>query len=661
MICRAMDFAALKIVLLISFSLVVPSFSYADLRINELLAATDEEDEYGTPLEWVELYNSGGQAVNLLGYTLSDDPLAPGKWMFGAAEIPAQGYFLVRATGYDLLDRNNFHANFRLDRDGEMLALYAPGGAELDAVHYPIQQKDVSYGRRPDGGEEWNYFLQPTPGGPNHLEGVAGFAQEPIFSFPGGIYENAFSLELSAAAPNAEIRYTLDGSAPTERSAKYESPILIQKTRQGAVLVRARVFRQDWLPSPVATHTYIFRENLVLPILALTADPDDLFDRREGIYANPEQHGAAWERPVSVEFFSKDGRRQFQEDAGIRIHGGASRTRSPKKSFRLYFRSEYGCSRLNYPLFPNAGVEKINQIVVRGGFNDTWGYDNASQRPTAIYVSDQVARDLHREMGQLACDGIFVELYLNGENWGVYNPCERIEKDFFEQHTGLEGWTVVADGGELKDGNAERWDEYLTFIQSASFAGGDGLERLHTLIDQESFTAFIILNTWIQNYDWPRHNWLCARPEEGPWIYQVWDMEYSFGSGGQGYKTNVNVYDYLSDDRPLGDLFAKLVRNPAYQTYYWGQVDRYLSTVLSEENVLNRLNARLDEIRDAIPWEAEKWGEAKGGDPKKTPSDWEKAAQLARDFVPVRTPVYLQQTERAVGPKPVKVLDWSIY
>ncbi|MBN2329614.1 MAG: CotH kinase family protein [Candidatus Omnitrophica bacterium] len=651
------SFTASRILLFaVSFLFSHPS-AHADLWINEILASTDEVDEFGTSLEWIELYNSGDQAVNLLGYTLSDDPLAPGKWMFGAVEIPAHGYFLVWTTGYDLLDQSRYHANFRLDRDGEMLALYAPGGMELDAVHYPIQQKNISYGRRPDGGDAWNYFLHPTPGGANNSEGVVGFAQEPGFSTPGGIYTHAFYIELSAGEPDAEIRYTLDGSAPTESSDKYASPIPIQE----ASLVRARVFCQDWLPSPVATHTYIFRENLALPILSLTADPDDLFSRSKGIYANPEQHGGAWERPASVEFFSKDGRRRFQEDAGIRIHGGASRSRSPKKSFRLYFRSEYGSARLNYPLFPDAGVDKINQIVVRGGFNDTWGYDNASQRPTAIYVSDQVARDLHREMGQLACDGIFVELYLNGENWGIYNPSERIEEDFFEQHTGLDGWTVVADGVEVKDGEAARWDEYLSFIQSVSFAGADGLERLNALIDQESFTAFIILNTWIQNYDWPRHNWLCARPGEGPWIYQIWDMEYSFGSGSKGYKTNVNVYDYLDGDQPLGSLFARLIRNPAYQAYYWEQVDRYLSTALSEENVLKRLNARLDEIRDAIPWEAEKWGEAKGGDPEKTPVDWEKAAQQARDFVSVRTPIYLQQTERVVGPKPVRIGDWSIY
>lgn len=643
--------------LLLSF--LFSSSTYAQITINEILTSTDEEDEFGASLEWIEFYNASDSAINLLGYTLSDDPLAPTKWMFGAAEIPARGFFRVWATGYDLLDRGNYHTNFRLDRDGDLLALYRPDGTEEDVLNYPIQRRNISYGRKPDGEETWYYFSKSTPGFSNSTAGVLGFVEKPSFSVPGGIYSNAFSLELSSGVPDTEIRYTLNGSEPTEASTRYVSPISVT----GTSLVRARVFRRDYLPSPVATHTYIFRESIVLPILSLVADPNDLFGKARGIYANPGNHGRTWERPVSVEFFTKDGQRAFQENAGIRIHGGASRTRSPKKSFRLYFRSEYGAARLKYPLFPHAGVKQFNQIVVRGGFNDTWGYDGSSQRGTAIYVSDQTARDLHKDMGQLASDGIFVELYVNGENWGIYNPSERIEEDFFEQHTGIKGWTVVADGTEIKDGNPGLWSQYSQYILQHRFNDASVLEELDRLVNRESFTSFLILNVWVQNYDWPHHNWLCARSndEAGRWLYLLWDMEYSFGSGMQGYRVDINVYERALSEGPIGTLFSKIIKNPEYRAYYWRQIDRYLETALSEKYVLQRLNARLDEVRGAIPWEAEKWGYAKGNDPKRTPKDWEAAAQLARDFVSKRTPIFLEHTTRIAGPRPVSVMDWALY
>ncbi len=632
---------------------------HTDIVINEIMTSTDQKDEFGTPLEWIELYNSGNQAENLLGYTLTDDPLAPGKWMFGVVELPAKGYFRVWATGYDLLDYGNYHTNFRLDRDGEMLALFSPDSVELDVINYPAQRKDVSFGRKPDGSEEWRFFSEPTPNKANNTLGIIGFAEAPDFSITGGIFTQPVSLELNTQDPDADIRYTLDGSEPIQSSNLYKSPLSITQT----TLVRSRVFHEDYLPSPIATHSYIFREKMTLPILSLVAEPDDLYSRSSGIYQNPNNSGRTWERPVSVEFFTMDGERKFQEDSGIRIHGGASRTRSPKKSFRLYFRSEYGAKRLEYPLFPNAGVDKINQIVIRGGFNDTWGYDNASQRYTAIYVSDQVVRDLHLDMKQPASDGIFVELYVNGENWGIYNPSERIEEDFLEQHSGIEGWTVVADGSDVKDGDPNLWNEFTQWILRTNFSTSAGLEEFDQKIDRESFTTFVMLNVWVQNYDWPHHNWLCAREnaDDGKWKFFSWDVEYSFGSGSRGYSVDVDVYDRALGDSIIGPIFSKLVKNPDYQAYYWQRVNHYLDTVLNEEHVLARLNARLDEIKDSIPWESEKWGERKGSDPKRTPEDWEAAAQMARDFITARTPIFLQHTINTVGPKPVAVSNWQLY
>lgn len=638
---------------------ISPNLVYGELFINEILTAASEEDESGVPLEWIEIFNNGAEPVNLLGYTLSDDPLAPGKWMFGASEIPAKGFFRVWATGYDLLDTGNYHTNFKLNKDGETVGLYRPDLMEEDVIHYPVQKKAVSYGRYPDGGDSWFYYINPTPGASNPAEGVLGFSSAPSFSTEGGIYSNSISLVLSANEFDGQIRYTIDCSEPMETSARYESPIPVDKT----MVIRARTFTQDFMPSPIVTHTFIFREKIVLPILSLVANPADLFSIAKGIYTNPSGSGKSWERPASAEYYSLNGKRVFQENCGIRIHGGASRTRSPKKSFRLYFRSEYGAGRLHYPLFPNAGVDKINQVVVRGGFNDTWGYDNSTQRGTAIYVKDQVVRDLYREMGQLACDGLFVELYVNGENWGIYNPTERIEDDFFYQHTGIEKWTIVADGGEVKDGDEALWNEYMRFGQRNSFKSPESLELFDSVIDRENFTAFLILIIWMQDYDWPHHNWLCARPTQsgGRWIFLPWDVEYSFGSGMGGYRVDIDVYSNALNPGAIGTLFKKIIANPDYQSYYWQQVDYYLKTVLSEENVTRCLNARLEEIRPAIDWESQKWGGRKSDDPARTPVDWETAAQLARDFIKLRTPIFLNQTEKAIGSRPVAVMDWQVY
>ncbi len=88
-----------------------------------------------------------------------------------------------------------------------------------------------------------------------------------------------------------------------------------------------------------------------VPTMSLVMDIDDLLGTRNGIYTHADSHGRAWERPASLELINPDGSEGFQVEAGVRIRGGFSRTGSnPKHAFRLFFRDEYGDSKLEFPL-----------------------------------------------------------------------------------------------------------------------------------------------------------------------------------------------------------------------------------------------------------------------------------------------------------------------
>ncbi|RJP26486.1 MAG: hypothetical protein C4527_15090 [Candidatus Omnitrophota bacterium] len=626
----------------------------AEVVINEFLASSSAVDESDTSLEWIELYNSGSSAMDLSGYALTDDPLAPGKWRLPSITLPTNGFVLIRATGYDLLDPNSYHTNFRLRREGEYLALYRQDGTAADSLTFPAQRRDVSYGRQPDGGGEWVYFLESTPGQSNSKPGAKGFASAPLFSAQAGVFKQPLTVDLSSHESDAVIRYTTDGSIPTASDTIVQNPLQITRSTP----LRARAFREEYYPSDVGTHTYILRPDIVLPILSLATDPPNLWDRTTGIYQNSDRHGREWERPVSVEFFNRNGDREFVENAGLRIHGGASRTRSPKRSFRLYFRSDYGAAKLDYPLFPTTDVHRFDQLVLRAGFNDSWGYDREMQRETAIYVSDQAVRNVFLDMNQLSSHGIFAELYLNGEYWGLYNPCERIHEDFLEEHYGPDLWDVIVDN-EVSDGDMQEWTTFSNWVSRNDLTNPQNYESLQEILDLENFTAYIIINVWMQNYDWPHHNWYAARERflTGKWKFFLWDVEYSFGSGIQGYLVNQNTLTNATNAGSglIGLLFARLLQNQDYRTFFWLRLQEYLAGPLREDHVTMRLNEQLDAVRAAIPAEAEKWGRGK------TPADWDRAAQLSRDFIEVRTPIVLEFITRAIGPAPVAVSGWSLY
>ena len=56
------------------------------------------------------------------------------------------------------------------------------------------------------------------------------------------------------------------------------------------------------------------------------------------------------EKPLSIEMIFPDGKKGFQENAGVTHYGGYF-TNFSKKSFRIYFRGEYGTTKLRFPIF----------------------------------------------------------------------------------------------------------------------------------------------------------------------------------------------------------------------------------------------------------------------------------------------------------------------
>jgi len=140
------------------------------LAINEFLASNDTTlaDEFGEFDDWVEIFNTGVQAVELAGLHLSDDETLPDRWTFPEITLGAGEYLLIWCD--DDPEQGPLHTNFKLSASGETILLstaVADGLLPIDRVDFGEQSTDVSYGRFPDGSETWAYFAAPTPGAAN--------------------------------------------------------------------------------------------------------------------------------------------------------------------------------------------------------------------------------------------------------------------------------------------------------------------------------------------------------------------------------------------------------------------------------------------------------------------------------------------------------------
>ncbi|HUT25414.1 MAG TPA: carbohydrate-binding domain-containing protein, partial [Sumerlaeia bacterium] len=225
--------------------------------------------------DWVELHNPTAQTVSLRGWSLTDDRATPGKWVFPDVALGPGGYLVVFASGESGAAGPELHANFKLDGDGEYLALYDDSLPRRLVFEFPSgfprQSPFYSWGRT---GDSYGYLDPPTPGRANEsARQLAGFAATPEFSLPAGHYSGEIRLGLSCATPGAVIRYTTDGRNPARHivGTDYATSLALAAT----TVVRARAFRDGYIPSPIATRTYLLNVDSVmqsLPVLSLAAD-----------------------------------------------------------------------------------------------------------------------------------------------------------------------------------------------------------------------------------------------------------------------------------------------------------------------------------------------------------------------------------------------------
>ncbi len=110
-------------------------------------------DEDGTFEDWIEIHNTGAGTVSLLNWSLTDDATQLAKWRFPATNLTAGARLVVFASGKDRRTPGaELHTNFRLDREGEYLALVEPNGVTIAsefAPAFPAQVTGVSFGLDP--------------------------------------------------------------------------------------------------------------------------------------------------------------------------------------------------------------------------------------------------------------------------------------------------------------------------------------------------------------------------------------------------------------------------------------------------------------------------------------------------------------------------------
>ena len=400
--------------------------------INEFLTSNNSGlvNDNADRSDWIEIYNTGAQTINLAGYSLTDNPNDPTKFIF-SSQFLAPGQYLVVYADDDAnpTSGNNQYTGFGLSSSGEYVGLYDPTGTVISEFaagggEYPAQLTDVSYGFLNDGTySQPSYFSTPTPGFAN-ANPVAEIVDRVTASVEPGFYDAPFNVTLSTPTPGAVVFYTTDGSTPSafnNENTFSQASSTISVNISSTTTLRAVAAKSNALSVADRTWSYLFLDDvlaqdgtapgpdwpapttngqdidygidpdvigiegaqavrdalLAIPSWSITTDVDNLFHPSTGIYTNANNDGINWERPASLEQLNPDGSEGFQVNAGIRIRGGFSRSdNNPKHSFKFFFRNEYGDSSLDYDLFKDdaSSTTSFEKIDLRTAQNYSWSF-----------------------------------------------------------------------------------------------------------------------------------------------------------------------------------------------------------------------------------------------------------------------------------------------
>ena len=661
--------------------------SFAQPRINEFLAVNNRglTDKDGEEADWIEIYNPSAKAVSLGGWSLTDDAESPDKWPFPNLTLGPRKYLVVFASGKDRTARNELHTNFKLNGDGEYLALVQLDGSTVATEftpEYPGQRENISYGA--GAGGKLQFFDKPTPGRANG-SGFGGFVADTKFEPNRGFFDAPFRVTITAATPGATIRYTLDGSKPTATRGKvYAGPIAIDTT----ATLRAAAFKSGLRASNVDTHTYLFAEDIIrqpakpagfpttwnghpadyemdpavvndrkykgrvanalksIPSLSLVLNRDDFFKNGQGIY--PKGEGV--EKATSVELIYPDTTDSVQADGSVQIVGGSStgRWKVDKLSMRLKFTSRFGDTSFRHPLFGKDAAARFDTLVVDARLNQVWSYGGGSgpsdQRRRGQNTRDQFVADLQNQMGGFAPHGIHVHVYVNGLYWGLHTLHERPDEHFAAHYLGgsKEDYDVMKHRkSTVVSGNSRSYNALIA-ATSKNLSGASAHAAVQQQLDVTNFIDYMLVNFYVGNTDWSHQNWYASfnrNSSKGRWRFHSWDAEHVLKGINDNSVTKNNA------DSPTG-FHQRLKRNGEYQMLFGDMIHRHFFNdgVLTPEKATATYQARLDSIDEAIVAESARWGDNQRATPFTRDKEWvAEKNRLLKQYFPRRTGIVLSQ------------------
>lgn len=579
------------------------------LVINEVCSQNARTllDPSGEYHDWVELHNTGSASIDLGTYYLSEDPSIPHAWSLPAVVLEPGGY-IVFFHGDENPD--GLHFPFKLSADGGSLFLSDPNFETEDELHFPSLQVDHSFGRY--GSDNAGVFTTPTPSAQNSSTVYPGYAPTPILTTTPGFHSGSISVGVQECE-GCEHRFTSDGRPPDGSSSLLTGGLPVGTTTTLKVIA----YKAGHLPSSITTGTYLINAPSELPVVALSMDPDSLFDETVGLYMlgpEAEEEYPHWganfwdERGIAVrfEYFDEGGRKRIDQDVELRIHGGRSSRNKPQRPLRLTARDHLGDDRIRYDFFPEKPeLDEFKRIILRNSGSD---WCQAHYRDGFFH---QVAQHAGLDIDVLAFKPSVT--YINGQYWGILNIRERVDEDYLASNYQVDpdSLLIMDEENHVIQGDSLHFDTLQQFIRTHDMADDVNFRRVDSLLDLHSFMDYFALEMFSGNSDWPSNNLKYWKPSvhTGKWRYLMYDMDAAMAAA-PWLPNDFDMFYWLHVHREgfiHAEIYQSLIQRPEFRRGFLNRLADLMNTCLSPQ-ALHEENDRVRAtIIDEIPRHFQRW------------------------------------------------------
>jgi hypothetical protein len=609
----------------------------------------------GTNLLAIQIHNTGSGSTDMTGIPFLSLALD--------APVPEPN---TLPEWWNLAD-NNLHTNFDIKSSGEFISLSNPDGQILDSLHTIVLPIDKSYGRFPDGMDEWFVMSNPTPAASNIDTINLGLCEKPVFSLAAGFYPGSISVSLSTNTPNSSLYYTLDSKEPTNASLSYITAINVNST----LVIRARCYSSETNPSLIATGTYLINEHSTMPVISLTTDPYNLYDPDYGIFLYWDPYYESnlfqdWERPVHVEYYEADGTPGFSLDAGMKVHGGLTRGQS-QKALNIYARNIYGTNQIDYKLFNDLPQTTYQSFVLRNGGNDfKW----------TIFRDELMHSLIGKEMDIEHSAFKPSTVFLNGSYYGIEHFHEKINENFIAAHTGIDKDKIdmlefipYDSNVKVLNGKSDAWLQLVDYIGSHDLADSAYFRTVASQVDIENFISYEVANMYFDNGDWPGNNIKWWRPNDpaGKWRWILFDTDFGFGLSPFGTETGEQLLHYKHNTLATATastgeswpnppystfLMRNLLKNRSFKEQFINTFCDYLNTAFQASVVNEKINALENDLAPEIQRHHQRFPESAG--------NWTNDIQVMSTFADLRVNYVFTHIRVKFALQPTKVISLDV-